>query len=130
MSVSKGTRPIIFAAIWCFFTLPLLSQKTFKISEVGIPLMQVYSEEGHISYRTTYGIHQDHNGMLYFANSGGLIRFDGRIWDAYSSDSGSAATDVSSTDDGRLYGVTIGDIGYFLAYENGNPSYVSLNPRV
>ncbi|MFT6215100.1 MAG: signal transduction histidine kinase/DNA-binding NarL/FixJ family response regulator [Roseivirga sp.] len=103
--------------------------KPFKISKVGTPLMKVYSENSEITSRSSYAIDQDTKGMLYVANSGGIIRFDGIHWDTFMTEVPDGITGVTAGNDGRIYGVSRGEYGYLKPNAKGEYEYHSLTAR-
>src|SRR5260221_2989316 len=50
---------------------------------IGIPAIVNYSKQTYNAGSQNWGIAQDKNGIVYFANNDGLLTFDGNFWRKY-----------------------------------------------
>lgn len=94
---------------------------------IGIPNIVNYSKMTYHAGSQNWGIAQDKNGIMYFANNDGLLSFDGTFWRVYPLPNKTIARSVAVADDNRIYIGGQGEIGYFLAGGNGELEYISLN---
>ena len=71
-----------FLELLVFFLLiaPVISAQQASISERGMPYIQNYELKAFGYQNQTYSIAQDHQGVLYFGNVNGVLRFDGYNW--------------------------------------------------
>lgn len=90
--------------------------------------MTVYNEKGHISNSSSYAIAQNEEGLIYIANSGGLIQFDGVNWEVFLKDIPSAVTGVTLLGE-RAYTVSRTEYGYLEPNDQGILTYHSLVSR-
>ncbi len=70
-------------------------------------------------------ITQDDEGVLYFANSEGLLSYNGSQWDLYKTPNGSIMRSVKF-DDGRVYTGCFMDFGYWETDQFGRLGYTSI----
>lgn len=95
---------------------------------IGIPAIVNYSKEIYNAGSQNWGIAQDKNGMLYFANNQGLLSFDGVFWRKYPLPNKTIARSIAIDSDNRIYIGGQSEFGYFYPAKNGELSYVSLMP--
>lgn len=77
-----------------------------------------------------WGIEQDHNGVLYFANDEGLLSFDGSHWKIYPLPNKTILRSIKIGKDLRLYAGGQGEFGYFSPDEQGRLTFVSLKDNI
>jgi DNA-binding CsgD family transcriptional regulator len=70
-------------------------------------------------------ITQDDEGVLYFANSEGLLSYNGSQWELYKTPNGSIMRSVKF-DDGRVYTGCFMDFGYWETDQFGRLGYTSI----
>ncbi len=68
---------VFFILVFGFIPVAGLSQ----IKTVGAPSIKNYPKSVYSAGTQTWGIAQDQNGFMYFANNDGILRFDGIHWD-------------------------------------------------
>lgn len=116
--MSKG---IVF--ILCFLlTLPVFSQ----VKRIGTPNILNYPKSTYNAGTQNWGIAQDPDGFMYFANNLGLLRFDGLNWDLFSVSSTSPVRSVCIDRDGTIFVGLDDDFGIFDNRKEGAPEYKSL----
>ena len=74
----------------------------------------------------TWGITQNSDGRMYFANQGGILIYDGKTWKTVFAEKDAPARSISFSPDGRLLIGTMGDVGKLISNIEGKPYYVSL----
>ncbi|HEV3073158.1 MAG TPA: diguanylate cyclase [Thermoanaerobaculia bacterium] len=98
--------------------------------EVGFPSIQVLTPEDIGASTQNFGVAQDSSGVLYFANLGGLIAYDGAGWrriDAPTPDS--AVVAVAADRQGRLAVASLDQIGVLTPDASGALRYRRLADR-
>lgn len=95
---------------------------------IGIPSIVNYSKQTYNAGSQNWGIAQDKKGFLYFANSQGLLSFDGSSWRKYSLPNKTIVRSVAIDGDDRIYVGGQSEFGYFKADEKGGLHYTSLLP--
>jgi DNA-binding CsgD family transcriptional regulator/ligand-binding sensor domain-containing protein len=95
---------------------------------IGIPSIINYSKETYSAGSQNWGVAQDKNGMIYFANNQGLLSFDGTFWRKYPLPNKTIARSVAVDEDGRVYVGGQSEFGYFYPSKNGSLAYTSLMP--
>ena len=113
-------RALLILLITCFTAT---AQNT-----IGIPAIVNYSKEIYNAGSQNWGIAQDKNGMLYIANTQGLLSFDGMFWRKYPLPNKTIVRSVAVDGDGRIYVGGQSEFGYFHPSKNGGLDYVSLMP--
>lgn len=62
-------------------TLLLFIISAVALGQTGTYVLRHYQPEGETAGQTAFDIIQDNNGLMYFAVSRGILRFDGKSWD-------------------------------------------------
>jgi hypothetical protein len=94
---------------------------------IGIPNIVNYSKMVYRAGSQNWGIAQDKNGIMYFANNEGMLSFDGTFWRLYPLPNKTIARSIAISEDKRIYIGGQGEIGYFSAGTSGELIYTSLN---
>ena len=94
---------------------------------IGIPNIVNYSKAAYQAGNQNFAIAQDHKGIMYFANTDGLLSFDGTYWRTYPLPNKTIVRSVAIGSDKRIYVGGQKEIGYFAAGENGDLVYTSLD---
>ena len=76
---------------------------------IGIPAVVNYPKLTYNAGSQNWGIAQDKNGIIYFANNQGLLSFDGTFWRKYPLPNKTIVRSVAVDKNNRIYigGVTI-----------------------
>ncbi len=93
---------------------------------IGIPNIVNYTKQQYNAGSQNWGVVQDKNGIMYWANNDGLLSFDGVFWRMYKLPNKTIARSVAVSDD-KIYIGGQGEIGYFSAGKSGELVYTSLN---
>jgi DNA-binding CsgD family transcriptional regulator/cbb3-type cytochrome oxidase subunit 3 len=94
---------------------------------IGIPNIVNYSKAVYKAGNQNFGITQDEKGIMYFANTDGLLSFDGTYWRTYPLPNKTIVRSVAIGKDKRIYVGGQKEIGYFSSGANGDLVYTSLN---
>lgn len=76
-----------------------------------------------------FGAAQDAQSVLYLANGGGVVSFDGERWDTIALPNGDLAGSLAYDDDGRLYVGGYDLFGYLQPDATGQLQFTDLTPR-
>ncbi len=97
---------------------------------IGLPDIISYSKQFYKAGAQNRQVRQDKNGILYFANSEGLLSFDGIHWKIYPLPNKSIVRCLEFGPDNKLYVGGQDEFGYFSPAPNGELTYHSLKHLV
>jgi len=103
-----------------------LVQMTWAQNTIGIPRILNYYKQDYRAGRQNGDIAQDRRGIMYFANSNGLLSFDGTFWRLYPLPNGTVVRSLAIDNDDRIYVGAQQEFGYFYPGANGELTYTSL----
>jgi ligand-binding sensor domain-containing protein/DNA-binding CsgD family transcriptional regulator len=86
---------------------------------IGIPTIKNYTQADYNASPEVFGISQDKNGILYFANNDGLLTFDGSYWKTYPLPNKAAIKSLAIDPSGRIYVGGQDEVGYFFPDKEG-----------
>jgi len=116
-------------SILCLLATPVFAAPDLT-GESGIPLVQNYSPKEHGFSPQSWAIAQDGRGMLYVANTDGVLAYDGVRWQKLVTAKKTAVHALAVDDAGRVFIGALGEIGYFSPDASGRMVYVSLKDQV
>lgn len=93
--------------------------------EIGLPSWRYYPHEEYGAMPQNWHFTQDHKGLMYAANSMGVLIYDGVRWETIKVPS-RLVRSVAADDTGRVWVGAYGDLGYLHTDAVGNTRYVSL----
>lgn len=102
----------------------------FSQNTIGIPVVVNYAKQVYNAGSQNWGIAQDKNGIIYFANNDGLLSFDGNFWRRYYLPHKTKVRSIAIDKDNKIYVGGQSEIGYFSADERGVLNYTSLMPLI
>jgi ligand-binding sensor domain-containing protein len=114
-----------FYLLLLLFIAPLFAGAA-NIKSIGVPYVQNYPKSQYQAGNQNWAETKDANGMMYFANSEGLLSFDGRNWQLYRMPNGLIVRAVAADGHGKIYTGAFGEIGYWANDKNGIFKYTSL----
>lgn len=117
-----GRRIPVFVMIAGFLLAPLAAQNEHP----GLPIITNYPPEEYNADIQNWAAVQDKRGLLYVANTSGVLEFDGRDWRLIPVGGNLAARSLAAVDSGRIYVGALGDFGYLEADERGDLVFRSL----
>ena len=122
-------------ALWLFFIFfsqfILAQDNSFFIKRRGVPQVKNYSSKDYQADPFTYDVTQDARGILYFANSAGVLEYDGVNWQLLELPNQSRAYSIAyHKPQNRVYVGGIGDFGYLSCDRSGKTIFVSLKPII
>ena len=108
-----------------FYTLfPLLLNG--QIKNIGSPNIRNYPKSVYRAGTQNWGITQDQNGFMYFANNEGVLIFDGMQWNQVVISQTKPIRSIFTDSNNNIYIGLLNDFGTLLPSENGMLSYRSL----
>ena len=123
-------RFLPFIALVFLAPLALAQTSVGPLTEVGQPFMRHYPpteyEGGDLNISTVQGP----DGVMYFANTGGLIIYDSVSWQLLRLPGGDGALSLALDDEGVVYVGGLSDLGYLAPDAQGELGFVSLLDRV
>src|SRR3954468_6607044 len=94
--------------------------------ERGYPLIQTYEPSLPEASTESFDVTRDPRGVLYFANSSGVLVYDGAWWQRIEAGQGKTAFRVASDLNGRVAVGGVDELGYLSPDGHGTLRYVSL----
>lgn len=113
------------AFIQLFFVL-LISGYSVGQNAIGLPDIINYSKQYYKAGAQNRQVRQDKKGILYFANSEGVLSFDGINWKTYPIPNKSIVRSLEFGPDNKLYVGGQDEFGYFSPAANGQLEYHSM----
>lgn len=127
----KGFTNQIFslAVVGCMIILliPTSAARAIDLQSLAVSYVQNYSKSEYLFGNQNWGITSDANNVMYFANTEGLLSFDGARWHRYLSPNDQIVRSVAASPDGRIYAGLFADFGYWSYNKNRRFVYTSLS---
>jgi hypothetical protein len=96
-------------------------------TELGRPAIRAFDPAPVLAATQNWAAAEDATGRVHFANSAGLVTFDGATWRITRSERFSPVTRaVALASDGRLFVGSLGDLGWLRPLPDGRYEHVSL----
>lgn len=118
-------RTVLLLAIVTAFFRPVA---VWSQGKLGIPL--VYSKADFHGGSHTLDIKQDSDGKMYFANTAGLLIFDGSFWRCYTLPNKTYLRSIYIDSTGLVYAGGQDEFGYFSPDAQGVLRYTSLKDKI
>jgi len=115
--------------ILLFLATPYFSEAVVK--EIGVPTIQNFQRSEYNAGTQNWSSDQGNNGVMYFGNNNGLLRYDGRFWGLFPVPNGSNLRTIFFSENKQLlFAGAFNEFGYYTNDSTGNLIYVSLLPLV
>lgn len=112
------------------FLFLLIFLAAFQLSKaqdpIGLPKVTSFSGIEYGAGTQNWGIAQDKQGILYFANNEGLLSYNGKYWKVYPFPNKTILRSVKISSSGRIYVGAQDEFGYYLPDQQGKLHYTSL----
>ena len=105
------------------FSMQLFAQ----VKDIGLPEIKNYHRSDYKGGTQNWGIDQDKNNNIYFANNNGLFQFDGSAWNKYSLPNHSEIHSLKAGNNDKIYVGGYNEFGFFTANDAGKLNYHSLS---
>ena len=106
----------------------LIPCRNIAQNTIGFPDILNYAKQEYQGGGQNWDATTDQRGIMYFANTEGLLSFDGHFWKLYPIPNNTRLRSVLATADGRIYVGAQDEFGYFYPGDNGILQYHSLKP--
>lgn len=97
-----------------------------QVKNIGTPSIKNFPKSVYNGGTQNWGICQDKNGFIYFANNDGLLCFDGVNWNLHEVSDNSPVRSVFVDSENNTYIGLIRDFGIFKQNETKKPVFISL----
>jgi ligand-binding sensor domain-containing protein/DNA-binding CsgD family transcriptional regulator len=97
-----------------------------QVKTTGTPFIRNYPKTVYEAGTQNWGIAQDKNGFIYFANNDGVLRFDGIHWDLIEIYRSAPVRSVAVDRENRVFVGLNNDFGLLQQNETGPPFFQSL----
>lgn len=118
----RHLKSTLYAILLLFYVSSLLGQ----IKNIGLPDIKNYTRADYKGGTQNWGIDQDKNGNLYFANNDGLFQFDGTTWRRFRMKNSEAIRSVKIDASGKIFVGGYNEFGFFQPNAKGKLMYHSL----
>lgn len=99
-----------------------------KAIEYENPVVKNFTKSDYNADNQNWSVAEDNEGNIYFANSKGLLEFDGISWKLHPSPNGNIIRSVAIDSRNRIYTSGYRELGYWERNKVGVLNYVSLTP--
>lgn len=123
----KLTRALI---IFSLVLTGVISTRGQNIPRVGTPFVQQYNKSSYHAGNQNWGMTVNHDGLVYVANTEGLLVFDGQRWKLHPMKNNVPLRSVNVDQSGRILVGGAGEFGYWTPHPYGKMEYTSLAPLV
>jgi len=116
-----------------FIMLPILFPiiTSGVVKEIGVPTIQNFQRSEYNAGTQNWCAEQGSNGVMYFGNNNGLLRYDGRFWQLFPMPNGSNVRALHYSEEQKvLFAAAFNEFGYFTNDSIGNLAFVSLRSLV
>jgi ligand-binding sensor domain-containing protein len=97
-----------------------------QVKSTGTPSILNYPKSEYNAGTQNWGIAQDKNGFMYFANNDGILRFDGIHWDLIEVSPSTPVRSIAIDSDNRVFAGLNNDFGLLQQNETNPPFFQSL----
>ena len=110
-----------------FFSTSVISNDNFE-NPIKYPIPEITNYPPSINggLTATWGITQDNDGKIYFANSYGVLIYDGKKWESVILDNEFEARSIDIDNKGNIIVGSLGNFGFISNNSYGSPEFVSL----
>lgn len=120
-----------FGVILLFGIILAIKSTAQNVESLCRPAVYNYSHQSYKAQRQNWKIGQSPvTQFMYFANSKGLLEFDGANWKVYELPAKQIVRSVWVDTDGLIYTGALGEFGFWKEAPNGNLVYHSLKDKI
>ncbi|RIA08784.1 K+-sensing histidine kinase KdpD [Flavobacteriaceae bacterium MAR_2010_72] len=117
-------------SILFFIAISWFPNFSYAQEALGHPNITNYNYQDYEAGPTNWGIVEGDNGIMYFANTDGVLEFDGVNWKLITSPKLNGTRILAKDKHGTIFLTGDGEMGYLKANESGELSYVSLKDKI
>lgn len=97
------------------------------IKSIGTPYIKNFKIKDYNANPQNWDMAQDNRGVLYFANSNGVLEYDGINWRIIYTDNKSLVRSLAADSEGRIYVGADKEFGYLSPDSTGGMKFISLS---
>ncbi|MEM6801169.1 MAG: hypothetical protein AAF696_07175, partial [Bacteroidota bacterium] len=120
-------KQCLIAGILLFLSEAVLVAQDYNL---GIPFIQSFPKSSYQAGAPNGDIDQEASGIMYFANSEGLLSYDASSWELFPLPNKSVLRSIQLGDNGRIYVGGQNEFGYFEGNERGVLRFHSLKSLI
>ncbi len=130
--MTPPTARALFLAIVAIVALLVLlpcgvpAQPVSSFDEAGRYYVENFAPEDYGEHPQNWAVIQDEKGLIYVANAGGVLEYDGVSWRMIHTSNRSPGRSLAIDAEGRVFVGASGDIGYLVPDAQGTMRYLSL----
>lgn len=133
MSKSKPcfgfTRILVIVLHLCGFANISTAQDTSPDRlQKGLPFITNYRYQDYNADGVNWFAEEDGNGIIYFANTRGVLIYDGTRWEVIKT--ATECRSLKKGPDGKIYVGNYGDLGYLAPDHKGKLQFISLKDKL
>ena len=118
---------MIFSKNYLFYYLFYSSVIFAQVNIIGTPEIKNYNRADYNAETQNWGIDQDLNGNIYFANNDGLLQYDGTSWNKYTTPNPTSIRSIKIDNSGKIFVGGYNEFGYFKSNSKGRLIYFSIS---
>lgn len=116
-----------FVLLLCaLYALPLCSEAQMGIPQIENFPPQSYYSKDYVSSPQNFAISQDASGLIYIANTSGVMTYDGKEWNILDETKNKRFFKFAKDSSGRVFTGGLNELGYFAGNEQGKLQFHSL----
>jgi signal transduction histidine kinase/DNA-binding response OmpR family regulator/ligand-binding sensor domain-containing protein len=127
--IKKTLGSLMIFLVTIFYPAGLSGSESFTPASGGFKRITNYSSEVYNLLPQNWCILQDRRGIVYAANQGGVLEYDGVSWRTIKVPNNMVRS-MSMTEDGTIFIGGVNEMGYLEADANGKLKYTSLIDRL
>nr|WP_299074102.1 response regulator [uncultured Allomuricauda sp.] len=124
----RSIRSIVLyflSSLFSFFSFSVVAQK-----QVGQPKITNYYYQDYGAQPVNWWVLEGDDGIMYFANTSGVLEFDGVSWRTIPLKNYVSARSLAKDDNGTIFVAGEGELGYLGVNDLGELNYVSLKDKI
>lgn len=119
-------RLFFFQVLISCIVAPLLYGQSVAQLETGLPFLRNFSPKEYDFYPQNWAIAQDSRGIMFIANTAGLLEYDGATWRQHELFENLTIVSLAIDHQGTIFLGGRGEFGYLQPDSNGHLIYISL----
>jgi hypothetical protein len=114
--------------VWCFGQSRPEAAYPYITPERGLYYFKNYDAKEYNAAFQNWGVLQDKDGIMVFANGDGVLTYDGKKWTLIETPTQSVIRSIAIDEKGKIFVGALDDIGYLEKKNDGSYTYTSLLP--
>ena len=101
-----------------------------QIKNIGLPYITSFSKNVYNADTQNWDIIEGNNGVIYFANNQGVLKFDGMEWKVYPVSNNSIVRSLTLGNDEHIYVGSYNELGRLVKTKTGEFIYESFIDKI